>query len=342
MYVQRRLPVLGVLRVTWLVLPLSGLWATAMVAAHNLLGLEGIRLLGLPTTVLGTAVSFYLGFKGNAAYDRLWEARKIWGGIVNTSRTWGLQTRTLVSDHHVNGHPPERALHDDHRVLVYRHVAWLHALRTQLRRPKPWEHREAWNDRYRALRQTLDMGPARLERRITPFLDDAERAEVMAQKNQATQLLRLQAEHLRELYAAGRIEDFRHMQMVALLQEMFTLQGKCERIKNFPLPRQYASASHWFVKIFVVLMPAGLLGIVHGYDVPDSYLWATVPAAMLVAWVFYAWDVVVEYSESPFEGLSNDVPIDALTRTIEIDLREMLGDDDPPPPLAPHDGMALM
>ena len=342
MYVQKHLSGWGALRFTWPVLLVVGVWSTLLVASHNLLGLEGVRLLGLPTTLIGTAVSFYLGFKGNAAYERLWEARKIWGGIVNTSRTWGVYARTLVSDAHVDGTPPSRPLVDDHRVLIYRHIGWLQALRTQLRRAKPWEHREAWNDRFRELRGTRDQSPARLAGRLAPFVSEAEHRAVMAQKNQSTQLLRLQAEHLRDLWAEGRIDSFRHMEMVGLLQEMYTLQGKCERIKNFPLPRQYATTSHWFVKLFVLLVPGGLLGTVYSMDVPELYSWAVIPASMIVGWVFYAWDVVVSYSENPFEGLSNDIPMDALTRTIENDLREMLGETDLPLPKVPHQDIALM
>jgi len=222
-------------------------------------------------------------------------------------------------------------------------VAWLGALRTQLRRRKTWEHDAPWNNRFREAIGTLDQSPARLRRRIEPFLPPGEVEPLMAQKNQATQLLRRQGERLSELFEEGRIEDFRHMELVKLLEEMYTLQGKCERIKNFPLPRQYASANRWFVLIFLFLLPPGLLGTMHSYGLPEIYAWGTIPAAMVSGWVFYAWDMVLDYSENPFEGLVNDIPMDALSRTIEIDLREMLGETELPPPVAPvADGHAVM
>lgn len=132
------------------------------------------------------------------------------------------------------------------------------------------------------------------------------------------------------------------MELARLLSEFYTLQGKCERIKNFPLPRQYATANHWFVMIFVFLVPLALLGAFHTDDLPNWYVWVTVPASIVLGWVFYLWDKVLEYSENPFEGLINDIPMDALSRTIEIDLREMLGETELPPPIQPIEGEALM
>jgi len=90
MYTKHRFGLWQTLRWTSTIFPAMGLWSLALVAVHHFFELEALRLLGLPVGILGTAVSFYLGFKGNAAYERLWEARKIWGGIVNTSRTWGI------------------------------------------------------------------------------------------------------------------------------------------------------------------------------------------------------------------------------------------------------------
>jgi len=343
MYTARRFRFVRTVQWTWTILPLMGLWSLGLTAAHNLLHLEWLRLLGLPVGLLGTAVSFYLGFKGNAAYERLWEARKIWGGIVNTSRTWGVYVTTLVTDLHVGDRAADPPLPQLHRELLYRHMAWLGALRTQLRRRKAWEHDAEWNDRFRKVIGTYDQSPERLRRRIEPFLPPGEADQLLTQKNQATQLLRRQGERIATLFEYGRIDDFRHMELVKLLEEMYTLQGRCERIKNFPLPRQYATANHWFVMVFLLLLPAGLLGTLHGYALPEHFAWGVVPASMILGWVFYTWDMVLDYSENPFEGLINDIPMDALSRTIEIDLREMLGETDLPAPVGPvADGHAVM
>ena len=89
--------------------------------------------------VLGTAVAFLVSFKNNASYDRLWEARKIWGGIVNASRTWTIMVKDFITNDHAEDKLSQEALHNIHKELVHRHVAWLTALRYQLRKDKPWE-----------------------------------------------------------------------------------------------------------------------------------------------------------------------------------------------------------
>lgn len=332
MYTRRRFPFPLILRWTWRVFPAVALWAVVVTAAHIHGGLEWLRVPSLVISVLGTAVSFYLGFKGSSAYGRLWEARKIWGGIVNESRTWGIDVTTMVSDLHRDA-SGDQPLSEVHRDLIYRHIAWLEALRTVLRRRKPWEHNRGFNDTVREVYGTLDTSDERLRERIAPFVPAEELDHIMAAKSPTTRLLHRQAERLQELYAQRRIEDFRHMQMAGILRTLFTLQGKCERIKNFPLPRQYASANHWFVIIFIVLLPLGLLGAAHGSSLPEAFAWVTVPATIVLGWVFYVWDRVLDFSENPFEGLVNDIPMDSLSRTIEIDLRQMLGETDLPDPV---------
>jgi putative membrane protein len=84
-----------------------------------------------PVGILGISVAFYLGFKNNASYDRTWEARKIWGGIVNNSRTFGAAVCSFFQGEN------EQAVKKE---ILYRHIAWLTALRFQLRLEREWEH----------------------------------------------------------------------------------------------------------------------------------------------------------------------------------------------------------
>jgi len=86
-----------------------------------------------PLSVIGIAVAFYLGFKNNSSYDRTWEARKIWGSMVNNSRAFGAAVCSFVQ-----GEKEE----DIKRELIYRHVAWLTSLRYQLRLSREWEHKK--------------------------------------------------------------------------------------------------------------------------------------------------------------------------------------------------------
>lgn len=335
----RRFPLWRGLLANWRSILVLGVYnSTLLCLSHVWWDLRWLSLPTLPVTLLGTAVSFYLGFKGNAAYGRLWEARKIWGGIVNTSRTWGIHVTGMVRSEQPDLNPQQ--LEDLHKKLLYRQVAWLGALRTQLRRPKPWEHIKPLNDRFREMRGTLDQSPDKLREQVAPFVNAEELEWLMARKNQATQILKLQSDTLRELCQNQNIDDFRHMELAKLLETMFTLQGKCERIKNFPLPRQYATANHWFVLIFVTMVPLALMG---AFTTSDAHLsWWCIPMSMVVGWVFITWDQIVDYSENPFEGLFVDIPIDALSRTIEIDLREMLGEKELPPPTKPTFGDVMM
>jgi putative membrane protein len=69
--------------------------------------------------------------------------------------------------------------------------------------------------------------------------------------------------------------------------------------------------------------------------------WLTIPAAFLIGWVFNAMDRIGEATENPFEGNANDTPITTLSRTIEIDLRELLGEANIPSPLAAQDNIQI-
>jgi len=137
------------------------------------------------------------------------------------------------------------------------------------------------------------------------------------------------------------IEDFRHMELANMLKVFYTLQGKCERIKNFPFPRQYASVNFFFVWIFILLLPFAMLHIVSGFN-NDVFVWLTIPLTAVISWVFILMEMIGDYSENPFEGLNNDVPITSLARSIEIDIRQMLEETDLPKPIEAIDKGRLL
>lgn len=133
------------------------------------------------------------------------------------------------------------------------------------------------------------------------------------------------------------IDDFRHMELEKLLVEFYTQQGASERIKNFPCPRQYATLNKWFIKVFIVLLPFGMLQ--EFQKLGGNLIWLCIPFSALSSWVFTTMERIGESSESPFEDSANDLPIKAISRTIEIDLREMLGETDIPPALKPYNNI---
>jgi putative membrane protein len=284
-----------------------------------------------PLAVLGTAVAFVTGFKSNAAYGRLWEARQIWGAIVNASRAWGVMVRDFVT---------EQAEGGEHRTLLMRHVAWLTALRYQLREPRAWESQQlTQNAEYQFRTFSVPERTSRLEDELTSLIGEDEARAVLAKKNRATALLALQSEALKLARANGQVSEFCYVELVRTIATLIEQQGKCERIKNFPYPRQYATLNLIFVWLFIGLLPFGVAAELKRMD--PHLLWLTIPVAVLISWVFHTMDKIGDVSENPFEGGANDIPITAMSRGIEIDLRDLLGDTDLPKPHAPTNNILL-
>ena len=282
-----------------------------------------------PVAVLGTAVAFVTSFKSNAAYGRLWEARKIWGGIVNASRSFVIHLKEYVGEQ------------DDGvvRAAALRHVAWLTSLRYQLRQKRAWESQavEA-NRRYREATYAIPEDSLDVVAEIRARVSSAEWEVVGDVRNRTACLLSLHARMLRELAAAGRLTEYRHVDMARYVTDFVDLQGKCERIKNFPYPRQFETLNRVFVWLFVLILP---FAVAAQLQEQQAWLWMTVPLTVLVAWVFHTMDRIGSVSENPFEGSPNDVPITQLSRAIEIDLLELVGDKVLPAPLGPQ-GHILM
>lgn len=289
------------------------------VAVHIIghLGELDISIPWQPVSVIGIAVAFYLGFKNNSSYDRTWEARKIWGSIVNNSRTFGAGIIAFIRS---EDREQNAALRQE---MIYRHIAWLTALRYQLRLSRQWEHTE---DRIKGLyipnicEEYFD----RLDDEILAFIPEAEFMAYKTKANMATQLLKTQSQRLQDLYEQGYYNDFRHMQLHELIRSFYEDQGKSERIKNFPFPRQYASVAFWLSLVFCILVPFALLGIFLETDSLLYWLWPVFSA--LITWIFFLMEKIGDYSENPFEGTYNDVPITSIARGIEIDMREMIDD----------------
>jgi ion channel-forming bestrophin family protein len=281
-----------------------------------------------PISIIGIAVAFYLGFKNNSSYDRTWEARKIWGSIVNNSRAFATSVTTFVQ-----GEDAEKI----QKELVYRHIAWMNSLRHQLRLSRPWEHNERLNAKYAPT--VAEDYMIQLEDDLVQFLSVPEMKFIEQKSNGATHILHIQSKRLQELKDADYFEDFRHMEMHALITALYADQGKAERIKNFPFPRQYASTAIWLTFVFCAFVPFGLLDI---FKKLDSWMYWLGPfISALIIWIFFLMEKIGDYSENPFEGTYNDVPITSIAKGIEIDLREMINDDDIPEPTPSENGFLM-
>lgn len=299
----------------------------------------------LPLSVIGTAVAFYVGFKNNQSYDRMWEARKIWGGIVNDSRTWGMFVDSYISNLFTQKPTSEVAIQSIKKRLIYRHIGWLYAHRSQLLIPTTWEHiSQGGHVAKKAKYYQTNFGIGLLDdeytrTELTQFLPPDELDRLINNANTATQIINEQSRDLKTLREQDLIDDFRHMEMGNILKSFYTLQGKNERIKKFPLPRQYANMSRYFVGIFIMLLPFSMIPEL--MKLGDWGLWLSVPITALIGWVYLMMELVGDYSENPFQGMANDIPMLSLCRTIEIDLREMLGETELPPAVKAKNGILM-
>ena len=307
---------------------------------YAVLDLKFLSIPWLPIALLGTAVAFMVGFKNNASYERMWEARKAWGAIVNASRSWGIMVRDYISNKHAIQPLSEKELETIRLQLIHRHFAWLTALRFQLRESRVWEAiNKKHNQEYRNRWFRVEEHNGTMETELHKYMPPEDIKQIMPKSNKAAQIIALQSAQLKELLDKGLIEDFRHMELEKLLLEFYNQQGVSERIKNFPYPRQFATLNLYFIKIFIILLPLGMLQEFE--KMGGNWIWLSVPFSALSAWIFTTMERIGESTESPFEGSANDVPITAMSRAIEIDLREMYNEATIPAPLKPENNILL-
>ncbi|MBX2917572.1 MAG: multidrug transporter [Cyclobacteriaceae bacterium] len=299
-------------------------------------GFTFIALPWQPIAIMGTVVAFIVGFKNNASYNRIWEARQIYGAIINNSRSFAYTVRDAL--------PLSYA--ETTKRIFYRHFAWLTALRFQLREPRVWENMQEWrNKEFQESHYRIPERVAKVEDELKNFLDADELIYILTKKNRATQLTAKQSEELAKLRQSGVINDFQWTQLQQALMRLTDEQGKAERIKNFPYPRNFASIATYLLLIFVIFFPFGLL---HEFDklgngtlVEGYTIWFNIPFSAVVTWALHTLDTVGESSVNPFEGSANDVPITQISRTIEIDMRDMLDEVSLPDPILPQNNIVL-
>lgn len=330
MYIKRNFPPILIYFFTWRPMLKNFILGTIAFVLYTYCGLKFIALPWLPISLIGTAVAFFVGFKNNASYDRFWEGRKIWGAINNISRSFTAASKTyiLASNPNSDKHKGQKEL----KKLIYRHLAWLHSLKHAMWQRTPWEHSQSHNGWYRNyFEKGFQFGT--WEEELAPFLEKEELEWLKTKKNAPVQLLERQSAHIQELKNQGYIGEFHQFELQKFITELYHEEGKTERIKNTPFPRQYGSVGGIFVNLFTVLLPFGM--ITEFAALGENQFWLLIPFTMLVGWVFDNMDIVGDYSENPFEGLLNDVPILTIIRNIEIDLKDMLGEKELPEKIKP-------
>ncbi|MDO8966728.1 bestrophin family protein [Algoriphagus sp.] len=328
MYVNRHYHIWSTIR--WSKKPLINalFYSAAVIILYEVTGIP-FSLPWQPISVIGIAVAFYLGFKNNSSYDRAWEARKIWGAIVNDSRSIAIGILNL---------PNSEVPFSWKKQFVYRHLSWLMALKHAMRKEKSWEH----NAKVENLVFTpyyQQEGLKGLDPELEKYLNKEEIKRLKTFNNIPLQLLKTQSHELKKLEESGGITEYKHVWLQQLISKLIDNQGMSERIKNFPFPRQYASTGLFINFIFCAMIPFGLLDIFEQSS--KLHYWLTVPFSTVIIWVFFLVDRIGDYSENPFEGGYNDVPISSISRVIEIDLLELLEEKDIPEPYPVENGFLM-
>jgi putative membrane protein len=223
-----------------------------------------------------------------------------------------------------------------HREMIYRHLAYINALRLQLRMPTTFSIKPKGR-----VKSMMAGSPQEKHwnEEVGTFLNHSEYGCVSKRQNTATQIIRKQGDHLTRLKNSGWIDDFRHMELMKILEEFYNLQGKAERIKKTPFPRQYAYFSKLFTWIFLLLLPFGMVG--QFAAIGHSTVYMTIPFSVIISWIFFTMEAVGDSSEDPFEGFINDVPMSSLCRIIEIDMRDMLFETEIPEQIKPVKNVLL-
>jgi ion channel-forming bestrophin family protein len=249
----------------------------------------------LPLTLFGTALALFLGFRDNSAYQRWWEGRIVWGAMINASRSLAREARNFLWFDEGK---------DLRRTLVLRQVAYVNALRCQLRRQ-----------------------PADAE--VLRFLSKGEAEPALGRTNIANGILDGTGRRIDDARRRGWIDTVQQARMETTLVAITDAQGAMERLKNTPLPNQYRFFPTFFTHLFCVLLP---IGLVETLSIATP-LGSTVAGLMFLAVLRIGDDLV-----DPFANTVHDVPLSAMCRTIEIDLLQAIGEP-APPPLQPVDGV---
>jgi putative membrane protein len=253
-------------------------------------------------SLLGAVLGILLAFRTNSAYARWWEARQLWGRLVNNSRSLARQAITFT--HYVDEEQHSKAGRFA-RNLISSQIAYVHALRCALRNQEPWAD-------------------------IADRLGHDAAEALRKQKNVPAALLQSMGLSVSAAAGAGLITEWRWQRMDATLSELTDIQGGCERIKNTPLPRQYDYYPELFLQAYCLLVPTVLV---------QELGWLTPLATALVSFVLLVLNRIGKNLEDPFNNEVYDTPMTALSRTIEINLLQTLDEEQLPPVIQPVNGV---
>ena len=250
--------------------------------------------------LIGTALAFFIGFNNNQAYSRWWEARVIWGSLVNNSRSWA---RQILNYTYTSGTLSEEKLEEDRKVLIKRHLAFLYALKAHLRNSDDTYHQQ--------------------------YLSPEDREHISGQTNVHNAILTLQSRDLQGLYTHKTLDGFCFVELNRTLTTFCDDMGRCERIRNTVFPTTYTYYSKNFIWLFIYAVTMAI-GSAIG-------VWAIV-FGTITGYIFFTIQSLGQTLINPFEKMPSALPLDQISRTIEINLLQMLGEKDIPKPVESVNG----
>lgn len=245
--------------------------------------------------VIGTAIAIFLGFRTNSAYERWWEARKLWGAIIVDSRSL-----VRLSNQYIGRHDQEAC-----RQICYRQIAWARVLDHKLK----------------------GLEFANVEGLIEP----SQQERISTARDPMLIILSLQSESISRGHQEGHLDTRQLVLLEETVSRLTSHYGGCQRIKNTVFPVHYTFFTRVFIWIFLTLLAFSLPSHVNAN-------YSLIPAIFLIGWVFFMVEGIGSYMQDPFENNRNVIPMSAITRGIEIELRELIGETDLPDPLEPIDG----
>jgi putative membrane protein len=274
-----------------------------VVVAYVFFHQRWLALPNLPLAIGGGALGVLLGFRNNISYSRWWEARTLWGRIVNHSRCLGRQVVAYVSG---GDRTEDRGLiRDTQRRIVYYQIAYANALRCQLRGQDPRPE-------------------------LAPFLSEEEIDSLRGEKNAAAEIQRRIALLIQDSRDRGWLEPIQLGLLDNGLTELANAQGGCERIKNTPMPKHYDYFIRFFIHFYCIVLPLGMV----------AYLGLLTPiGSSLLGFGFFTLESIGRDLEHPFDNSVHDVAMTSMCRTIEINLKQYLGAADLPAPIEPERGV---
>jgi putative membrane protein len=269
------------------------LLAVGVSFVHQRMGGLPYTLTPLPFQLIGLALSIFLGFRNNTSYDRFWEGRKLWGRLVNVSRTFARQSLTLIQGPDEKADGAVRAHQEN---LVRLQMGYVHSLRMHLRGQANWGFLES-------------------------FVGEELVKKMEGCHNVPDLLLREISAKVNEAFKCGWLHPMHLPILEASQTECMSVQGGCERIRSTPIPFSYTVLIHRIVILYCLGLPFGIVA---------SVGWMTAPVVLLIAFAFFGLDAIGDEIEDPFGKDPNDLPLSAISRTIEINLRQALGEEKVP------------